>query len=127
MFDYVRSLEPYPAWDLLDEHGPSAMIRVVDTRNLSRELVSSPAARLLADPRDAAEMRSSLQQGELLDDRSWCDSHAISVEAAGALRLGDLDQFIRYRLSRLEELEHALLSDLGRPPGMFDVLGFEVG
>ncbi|GEM_PF-877486 len=91
--------------ELLAVHGKNAVIRVFPSN-------SSPENCFIVSPKDHPAFRH-----RLLEQTKWSNaflkSHAISKEAAYALKQGDYDKFLEERRKTLIEMEKAFIQPLG--------------
>jgi hypothetical protein len=103
--------DPY---QLLAEHGRNATPMIFLSRAVgNRPLAEGAENRIVAHPRDAAELRRELREGASSLDPVILRSHAIDEDAAEALSAGDVVGFLRIRRQRLLEIEKDFVEPLG--------------
>jgi hypothetical protein len=105
-------------WKLISAYGPDAVGRVANRIKEDRELVKSPANRILkSDPQnESASPKNWLLR---LDDASRNQvlrSHAIPSDAFEALRDGDSAEFVRRRQQYMIDLELTFMKREGVSP-----------
>ena len=98
---------------LIQAFGPEAIGYVANTVS-DREIARSPANRILRDvPSDRGQARNWLLRCHPNVREAVWASHAIPVEAAGALAASDASEFLRVRASYLTEIERAFMQRSG--------------
>ncbi|MEQ9496993.1 MAG: DUF262 domain-containing protein [Deltaproteobacteria bacterium] len=108
--------ESLRAFELLEHEKYKAVGKVVtdyQRGKLSREhraLASGPENRILARQSEMSRVRGRIKEAR---DRAWLKSHAIPLDAAKALRDGDVIQFLELRAAALQELERRFVEGFG--------------
>lgn len=81
--------------------------------NVPKELLSSPANRVLLRTPIGISAKSVIRERGLAGDVHWLTSHAIPSAAFTALQLGDEAGFVRQRADYLEALELEFMRSMG--------------
>lgn len=97
---------------ILADAGRRGLVQLLPLKKIGRELFSSPANRFLIHPTDASGLRDGVLNGIICDEDRR--AHLISQQSDEALRLGDLQEFIRCRRDSLSSEEREFIRPLVR-------------
>jgi hypothetical protein len=95
-------------FDWLEEHGSDAFTSLSGVKN-------SPAARFLTPGLTSARLRAQLEEWATLPHPAALESHLVTLEAASALRDGNLERFIDLRKAALQAAADSLYQALAEP------------
>lgn len=101
--------DPY---QLLEEHGRTAVAVILTRREFSDPSVEGPENRILVHPRDVTNIRYRLRECSGTDSRLY-EAHGIDTMAAEALVTGRFCEFLARRRATLLALERTFVEKLG--------------
>lgn len=102
------------AFQLLASEGRDAVPTLIPSREIeSIASAKGPENRIIAHPKEIAQLRRLLRERTRDCDPEILRSHAIEPDAAEALARGDVPAFFAHRHRRLVDLERAFVEPLG--------------